>query len=160
MIAHQDSQQCDEIRHRRKHTRHSKFREHLTALHSSTQIDMDECVNALSHFLFQIHTQEEGRLYTSLLRDHDEKKKNVANAQSDMHDLRFLSAFLFLLEIAGCIHNLHQPQSVSLSSTLPPPFLYLLFSLFSPGNLAFAALLISILQNVQMPPKIIHLPVL
>ncbi len=78
-----------------------------------------------------------------------------------MHDLRFLSAFLFLLEIAGCIHNLHQPPSVSLFSTLLPPSFFLPPSpLLSPGNLAFAALLISILQNVQMPPKIIHLPAL
>lgn len=52
-----------------------------------------------------------------------------------MHDLRFLSAFLFLLEIAGCIHNLHQPPSVSLFSTLCslPSFcsLHLLFSLLA-----------------------------
>lgn len=51
-----------------------------------------------------------------------------------MHDLRFLSAFLFLLEIAGCIHNLHQPPSVSFFSTLLPPSfssLHLLFSLLA-----------------------------
>lgn len=51
-----------------------------------------------------------------------------------MHDLRFLSAFLFLLEIAGCIHNLHQPPSVSLFSTLLPPSfcsLHLLSSLLA-----------------------------
>ena len=79
-----------------------------------------------------------------------------------MHDLRFLSAFLFLLEIAGCIHNLHQPPSVSLFSTLCslPLSAPSISSSLSPGNLAFAALLISILQNVQMPPKIIHLPAL
>lgn len=48
-----------------------------------------------------------------------------------MHDLRFLSAFLFLLEIAGCIHNLHQPPSVSLFSTLLPPSFFSLHLLFS-----------------------------
>lgn len=45
-----------------------------------------------------------------------------------------LSVFLFLLEIAGCIHNLHQPPSVSLFSTqLLPSFfsLHLLFSLLA-----------------------------
>lgn len=42
----------------------------------------------------------------------------------------------------------------SLPLFLPPS------PLLSPGNLACAELLISILQNVQMPPKIIHLPAL
>ena len=56
-----------------------------------------------------------------------------------MHDLRFLSAFLFLLEIAGCIHNLHQPPSVSLLST-PSPFF------FSSLHLPFFLLAIWLLQ--------------
>ena len=49
-----------------------------------------------------------------------------------------------------------------LSPPLSAPSLFLLppSPLLSPGNLASAALLISILQNVQMPPKIIHLPAL
>lgn len=65
-----------------------------------------------------------------------------------MHGLRFLPAFLFLLEIAGCIHNLHQPPSVSLFSTLLPPCflsLHLPFSLLAIwllqlGSLAYCRL--------------------
>lgn len=69
----------------------------------------------------------------------------MANAQSDMHDLRFLAAFLFLLEIAGCIHNLHQPPSVSFFSTLLPPS-------FSSLHLFFSLLAIWLLQ----PPSLAY----
>lgn len=49
---------------------------------------------------------------------------------------------------------------LSLPRSSLPVFLSSPSPLLSPGNLAFAALLISILQNVQMPPKSIHLPAL
>lgn len=65
-----------------------------------------------------------------------------------MHDLRFLSAFLFLLEIAGCIHNLHQPPSVSLFSTLLPPSFFL--SSISPSLLAIWLLQLCSLAYCRM----------
>lgn len=76
----------------------------------------------------------EARLYVSLLTDHGKKMSQMRNliCMTWCFSLSFLFFFSSLLEIAGCIHNLHQPPSVSLSpsfsfstplSPSPPPSL-------------------------------------